>query len=125
MASYTSILDLSCVVLEESWVLGVEARPSSLVIKLDFVITIDHPLYRNPLPTETYPIVRGSLSFEGVETLEWIGQGSPPVVDLDGELVYGNVDLMSVEQDDFVLEGDFGTIRVTARDVQVDYDARG
>lgn len=123
MAGYTTILSLSELVLEESWVLGVEARPSLLVMTVDFVLTVEHPLYRVPLSHETFGTVRGSLTFEGVESLDWTGQGTPPVADLDGETVYGNIDLMSVEGDDFVLEGNFGQIRVNARNVTVDYDA--
>ena len=53
--------DLSHIVLEESWVLDVDATLNCLIAELDLVLTPEHPGYHPPRVGETYCYRRGTL----------------------------------------------------------------
>lgn len=69
MRPYTDIAPLSCILLEESYVLGITATPGEATGRLDLVLTPNHPEYRLPGPGEQYCFRRGLLGFKGVTRL--------------------------------------------------------
>ncbi|MDX2545265.1 hypothetical protein ACOT81_26250 [Streptomyces sp. WI04-05B] len=106
--------DLGAYHLEESYVLGIEARPGLLACELDLALSTDHPLYEPASPGERHCYRRGRLEFSRVVDLHWTGQGTPPAKDATGELDYGAIDSLAVDGNLYTMTGDFGRIAVTA-----------
>jgi hypothetical protein len=86
MRPYVELPGLAEIVLEESYVLGVNAQPGELTLDVEFVLTKDHPAYAPPPPSERDHVRRGTLRLVGVERLLWEGQGARPAIDASGEL---------------------------------------
>ena len=120
MRAYTEILELEHFVLEESWVLDISSTPGGLTIRIDLVLDKDHPELKPAPAGDVYYTRQGVLSFDGVRRLEWIDQGARPSRDASGEVDFGNIDSMLSEDDQYELEGDFGTIRLTASRVHLE-----
>jgi len=121
MRPYTDLAALTAYLLEESWVLDVEARPGTLVLRLELVLLPEHPGYTPPPPTEAYCYRSGVIRFEGVERLSWIqGELMYRSTDLDGSTDYGNIDSFEWALNEFHLEGSFGRIEVQAQNVTVE-----
>lgn len=117
VTAYTSLPQLSEFLLEESYVLGIEARPTSVRFALDLVLTPEHPRYADPVPGEQYCFRRGHIDFVGVRRLLWTAQGAPPARDASGELDYGNIDLFNLTETGYELEGAWGRMELQADDV--------
>lgn len=118
MTAYTSLPQLSGFLLEESYVLDIEARPSFVRFVLDLVLTPEHPQFADPVPGEQYCFRRGHIEFLGVRRLLWTAQGAPPARDASGELDYGNIDLLNASDIGYELEGSWGRIELQAQEVR-------
>ncbi|MFD0782361.1 hypothetical protein ACFQZ8_00240 [Micromonospora azadirachtae] len=119
MTDYSQIEELRLFYLEDSWVLDVVARPGILAVTLDVVLLPQHPDHQPPQPGEAYCYRRGELIFAGVTNLRWTRQGLPPAKDTSGDLDYGGVDLLTLDQGAYRMSGDFGEIVVHAKSVQM------
>ena len=119
MRPYTEIPGLAGLLLEESYVIDIEAHPGRIVFAMDLVLTVDHPEYRDPLPGEQYCYRSGELRFHGVSRATWGGQGQPPAKDSSGEIDYGNIDTFEWDPAGVVLEGGWGRMEVVATVVDV------
>ncbi len=62
---YTELPGLADVYLEDSYVLGIEARPAELRFLLDLVLTPSHEQYRPPLPGEQHCYRKGLADLQG------------------------------------------------------------
>ncbi len=114
MTAYTSHPQLSGFLLEESYVLDIQAGPSSVRFALDLVLTPEHPEYSDPASGEQYCYRRGRIEFLGVRRLRWTAQGAPPARDVSGELDYGNIDFFSYSDSGYELEGSWGRMELQA-----------
>lgn len=121
MPDYSSIPGLENLYLEDSWVLGITARPGVLELDVDLVLREPHPWYEPPKAGEQYCHRRGVVRFDGVSSLRWEGQGSVPAVDLTGEQDYGSVDSLWTTDGSYVVEGDFGRIAVASAPPSVEF----
>ena len=103
--------------LEDSYVLGLdESEPLRLAFSLLLVLTPQHPLYSKPLPMEQHCYRNGTLVFEGVSSLRWTERSFKPLWDASGTVDYGNIDVFKIKpQGQYYLEGDWGSVRITAR----------
>jgi hypothetical protein len=121
MRDYTELPDVEIaeMLLEESYVLHVEATPGQLALSILFALTDKHPAYEPPGPDSYLCYRRGVMVFSGVTRLVWADQGIPPSHDATGELDYGNVDSMTWDDDTYRLEGSVGMLEVVARSVAV------
>jgi hypothetical protein len=124
MTPYEELPGFEVFVLEESWVLDVTARPTSVVFRLELVLTPAHPRYQSPEPGNNLYYVAGQLVFDDVEDLEWTAQGAPPATDATGEIDYGHIDAMTWDSGLYELQGDWGEMRVRARTARVVLDDR-
>jgi hypothetical protein len=122
MRPYIELADLSEFVLEESYVLGVLARPGEVVFEIDFVLTQRHPAYMSPPPSEVECYRKGRLLFTDVEQLLWDDQGAPPATDASGESDYEHIDSFEWDQTRYAMSGDWGRMELTARSVQAQLD---
>ena len=117
--TYHDIMSLSDILLEESYVLDIEAHPSVLEFKIDFALTQDHPDYQPPAGDEMYCYRRGWLRFCGVTRFLWSNQGAPPARDATGEVGFGNIDSLLRHHAGYSLEGDWGQMELIAEGVDV------
>ncbi|QDP94742.1 hypothetical protein FOE78_01355 [Microlunatus elymi] len=119
MADYWDLPGLAEVYFEDSWVLDVIAQPGRVGLDMDIVLRESHPDYRPPAPGEQYCYRRGRLIFAQVRSLSWQDQGAPPATDASGDHDYGSIDEFEVEEGNFTLTGDFGTVRLTSAAPQI------
>jgi hypothetical protein len=118
MRDYTELPALQYFVLEESWVLGITARPGSLEIEIDLTFARDHPELRPPRQGDQIYGRVGLIRFTSVSSLDWSGQGNPPAIDASGERDWGAIDSFTWDAATYELTGDFGRIRVDAASVE-------
>ena len=111
--SYPSLSGFEFLYLEDSWVLGVIAKPQVLQMTVDVVLLEGHPDYAPARPGEQYCYRRGTITFSPVTSLQWSGQ-LPPAPDVSGEPDYGSLDEFNRVDDEYVLEGNFGRLRVVS-----------
>jgi hypothetical protein len=112
MIDYSQFPDLQGVYLEDSYVLSISEFPGQLRFKLDAVLTPEHPAYHDPLPGQQYCYADGSLVFPDATCIEWVKRSANRYVDAAGEEDLGNIDSLTVDGDAFVVEGDWGEVRV-------------
>jgi hypothetical protein len=121
MRPSTELPGLADIYLEDSYVLGVEARPAELRFLVDFVLTPSHEQYRPPPPGDQHCYRKGWLIFKGVTRLLWADQGAPPARDASGELDWGNIDEYEWDESGHHLSGgDWGRIDVVTDAVTVE-----
>lgn len=114
MTDSSTIPGLEGIYLEDSWVVGIVARPGVFEMTADLVLSESHPAYEPPRPGEQYCYRRGVLRFERVSTLTWEGQGAAPAVDASGEEDYGSIDSLAGTDGGYLIEGDFGRVAVSS-----------
>lgn len=119
MRPYTDLPQVADFMLEESYVVAIEATPGGLRLTLDLALRPSHPNFQPPPPDEYLCYRRGDLVFSGVRRLAWTGQGLPPAVDSSGEPDYDQMDVLEWDGTFFVLEGLWGRIEVTAEELAV------
>jgi hypothetical protein len=120
MKAYTELPGFEGLLLEESYVLDIEAHPGVLVLSMDLVLTPEHPQYSEPLPDEQYCYRNGFIRFTGVQRLVWVDQGAPPATDATGEVDYGNIDSFEWDEVGTRLQGSWGQIELRAARSEVE-----
>lgn len=119
MKSYLSIPALSAVVLEESWVLRIEATPGVVTFYAEFVLTPEHPEYAPPTGDEQFSYLVGRLSLRGIRELSWRNQGAPPARDANNEEDLGHIDVFEWSRGRFQVGGDWGQMTVLGETISV------
>lgn len=114
MQDYSSYSTLSGVYLEDSYVLGIGEQPTRVTFSLQAVLTPDNPDYHDPEPGEQYCYSSGNLTFDGVSEIEWISRSFRKYTDADDEEDLGNIDSLTGENGVYLVEGDWGKVRITA-----------
>jgi hypothetical protein len=112
MIDYKSFPGLAGVYLEDSYVLGISESLGQIVFHLDAVLTPEHSAYHSPRPGEQYCYEKGNLVFPDVTRVEWLRRSSSHYTDASGEEDLGNIDILRVDDDAFVAEGDWGAVRI-------------
>ena len=113
MIDYKSVPGLAGVFLEDSYVLAISESSEHVVFHLDLVLTPQHPAYHSPRPGDHYCYSNGSLVFPDVTRVVWLRRNSSHYTDASGEDDLGNIDILTVDGDAFVAEGDWGAVRIT------------
>lgn len=114
MRPYTALAGFEEVVLEESYVLTIEATPGVVTFRMDLSLTPRHSAYVKPSPLDAGCFKLGRIRFIDVHELAWRGQGLAPARDASGELDYGHIDSFSWDGQRFELAGDWGTMVLSA-----------
>ena len=112
MIDYNSFPSLAGVYLEDSYVLGITESSDQLVFHLDAVLTPEHPAYHSPRPGEQYCYDKGNLVFPDVTQVEWLRRSGSHYTDASGEEDLGNIDILTVDGNAFLAEGDWGAVRI-------------
>jgi hypothetical protein len=98
--------------LEDSSVLRISATATEVTFWLDVVLTPKHPLYSPPKPGEQHCYRQARLVFHPPAEVVWEAVRIAPSRDADGEVDFGSIDLFSVEDDWYMLGGDWGRVRI-------------
>jgi len=115
--------DLSAIVLEESWVLEVIPATNGLALRLDAVLTHDHPQYVEPKAGEVACYRMGWLTVGSGEPVDVRISGAAPAIDATGKPDYGHVDSFVQDSEGrWELEGDWGYARVHGPRVTLNLD---
>jgi hypothetical protein len=120
MIDYNSLPGLVGVYVEDSYVLGILESSEQVVFRLDAVLTPAHPAYRPPRPGEHYCYAHGSLVFPDVTDVAWLNRNSGHYVDASGAEDVGNVDNLTSDGGAFVVEGDWGAVRISSSQPRFD-----
>lgn len=112
MIDYTRFPSLAGVYLEDSYVLAISETGGQLTFDLDAVLTPESQAYHPPLPGEHYCYANGRLIFPNVTSIEWVKRYDTHNTDASGQEDLGNVDILTVEEEAFVAEGDWGRVRI-------------
>ena len=112
MIDYNSFPGLAGIFLEDSYVLGITQSSDQLVFRLDAVLTPEHPAYHSARPGEQYCYEKGSLVFPDITRVEWLKRGNDHYTDASGEEDFGNIDVLTLDGNAFVAEGDWGAVRI-------------
>jgi hypothetical protein len=117
--TYETLPGFESVVLEESYVLDVVARPGEVEVPLDLVVLPGHASFSGPADGDRFCYRRATIRFVSVSELSWKQQGRKPAVDSSGELDWGSIDFFGQIEGEWRLDGDWGEIRVKAGSVQL------
>jgi hypothetical protein len=123
VVDYPEIPGLSYLYLEDSYVLDITETPARFVFRLDAVLTPQHPAYQPPPPGQRHCYARGELTFPDVVGIEWVTRTKRRYTDADGEKDLGNIDILRLEESAFIVEGDWGRVRIVA--AQPVFELRG
>mgnify|MGYP001313028877 FL=1 len=105
--------DLAGLVLEKSWVLEVAPSERAMALRLDAVMTEDHPRFRPAERGEQYAYLTGWLTLSSEEPVEVELSGAAPTRDDAGDTDLGQVDRFErIDQESWEAEGDWGRARL-------------
>lgn len=112
MTDYWDVDALSAVYLEDSYVLDIVEEPSELSFRLNIVLTEQHPAYRPPQRGEQHRYADGWLILPGVTRTKWESRSTQRYTDATREEDLGNIDFMQRVDDQWLIGGDWGEVRV-------------
>jgi hypothetical protein len=113
MIDYKPLPGLAGVFLEDSYILGISESPEELTFHLDAALTPEHSAYHSPRPGEHHCYAKGSLVFPDATRVIWLKRNSNHYTDASGEEDLGNIDILRVDGDTFLAEGDWGAVRIS------------
>lgn len=111
---YFELAGFENVYLEDSFVLDISARPGTVTVHLELVLTEQHSDYSPPPLDERYCYRRATICFGGVRRLNWIRGERQPSRDANNEIDFGGVDQFVAEASSYSLTGDFGELVIEA-----------
>jgi len=100
--------------LEDSYVLGIEAKKASVKILLEAVLTEKHPLYSQPLSGERYCYRRMKIKFPKPQSYNLVPQNMSPIPNPDGSIDLGNIDNFFLANGKYHLLGEWGEITLVS-----------
>ena len=106
---------------EDSYVLAIVVEPYSLRVSTDFVLTKQHPLYREPAGGERDCFRRGEIRVDGFHRISWLSSRAKASVDSSGELDFGTLDEFIRVDGILNLSGDWGVIEVDGGDLTISF----
>lgn len=113
---YYELSDLEEVYLEDSYVLNIEETSSLVEFSIEVVLREGHPRYHSPLPGEQYCYEKAKLRFPNPTKVTWSGrEKAHAFADASGKTDYGNIDEFLVEEGNFHLAGDWGSVDIESQ----------
>lgn len=118
---YGDFVGLENVYLEDSYVLDIQIRVSSVLFVILAVLTEEHPEFSPPPPEQQYCYRRAELSFSDAKRIECVLESITAATDVTETVDYGNIDEFYLADGQYHLSGDWGrlAIRSTAPLLQV------
>lgn len=109
---YVRIPTFDGLYLGDSYVLSISTEPQEIAFAMELVLEESHPLYAPPKPGEHHCYRKGTILFTGFTGMRFNPSGAPPLVDPDGTTDLGNIDSFGQIGDSYVLDGEWGSLRV-------------
>lgn len=119
MIPYYELPKFKHLYLEDSFVLDISSTKEQIVFEIEFVLTEAHEQYRKPLEGEHHCYEKGFLKFEACRNVIWHKVGNLHFRDKSNEIDMGNIDSFSFEGENYFLQGDWGEVEITSRNVTV------
>jgi hypothetical protein len=117
--SYEELSGFEHLYLEDSFVLGMVEGDRDLRLSMKLVLTPAHPGYQAP-PKGTQHCYRvGTILFSGIRSKQWLHRTFRPSTDASSQVDYGSIDTFLSDAGVYVLEGDWGEVRIEADTVSV------
>ncbi|MGI8548401.1 MAG: hypothetical protein ACR2M1_13920 [Gemmatimonadaceae bacterium] len=117
---YEQFASFEHVYLEDSYVLNITTTEHSAEFTLDLVLLEGHPLYQRPSAGEQHCFRRALLHFFNAKSVGWIDQSMRPSEDANGEVDYGNIDVMYLEDGEYHVAGEWGELRIVSSPPVID-----
>lgn len=114
--------DLTHLVLEDSYVLGISVEPYRLEFRMDFALAPEHPKYEVPKASEQECYRRGAIRVVDFCKLTWSASNLRPSTDATGEPDFGCLDQMLTKDGQVGFSGDWGNIEVDQGKLTVSFD---
>ncbi|MCA2219118.1 hypothetical protein [Jidongwangia harbinensis] len=123
---HDAFASLANVILEDSWILSVDASLTELTFRVDLVLAPLHPSYRQPATGQTRCYRTGTLVVVSESAVILRLSSLPPAVDAAGEVDYGHIDTFApvggLDNAVWALTGDWGEVLVRKPRVRVQFD---
>ena len=100
--------------LEDSFVLDLMITPLIFSIKLELVLTPEHPLYQKPLPGEAHCYRKAQIIFPNVKSVVWRDKIQTAYRDATGDTDFGTLDGFILTDGIYKIDGDIGNIEVVS-----------
>jgi hypothetical protein len=113
---YTDIPALEHFVLEESYFTRVVEAPGQVLLEGDLVFAKSHPELRPPRDGEWAYFREGAIRFHAVTAFEWTNR-TEPGIEPDGTTSWDGIDHFQQDGPVFIIDGDFGAMRLVAEAV--------
>jgi hypothetical protein len=120
--SYEELSGFEHLSLEDSFVLGMVEGDRDLRLSMELLLTPTHPDYRPPPKGKQHCYRAGTILFCGIRSKQWLHRTFRPSTDASGQVDYGSIDTFLFDTGVYVLEGDWGEVRVEADTVSVRLD---
>ncbi len=107
--------------LSESYILSWFTEDKQVAFRVDFVLSPEHPAYSPPPPTEYACFRLGTLSFNGVGSVDGLPELSKvrAATDASGEFDYGHVESLSFYSGIYEVGFEFGIAKIEAESISV------
>ncbi len=120
--SYEGLPGFEHVHLEDSFVLGMVEGDRDLRLSMELVLTPAHPEYRPPPKDRRHCYRAGTILFAGIRSKQWLHRTFRPSTDASGQVDYGNIDTFVFDTGIYLLEGEWGEVRIEADTVSLHLD---
>ncbi len=107
--------------LEDSFVLEITEKSNEIKFLMELVLAQTHPMYSKPKPNEIYCYKKAELLFPNAKEINWIEKTLMPSKDATGEIDYGNIDELYLENGIYCIWGDFGHLELKSSEPQIKY----
>jgi hypothetical protein len=119
---YEAFPDLAGVYLEDSWVLEVAPTAEGVSLRLEAVLTPEHPRYHPPALNKQYCYRTGWLTLTS-DAIDVRLSGRQPYRDPDGSQDFGNIDSFDTSADGaWEMYGDWGSVKISQPRVTLNLD---
>ena len=110
---YEQLPGLEHIYLEDSYLLACIERGNEIVFSLDLVLIPGHEAYTPAKPNEFHCYRYGKLIFKNPTAITWVNKDFSHVsTDASGEIDYGAIDTMTLNDGSYRLIGSWGEVLI-------------
>jgi len=121
--NYTELEIFKGIDLTDSFVLYWELKNNCLSFDLEASVWPESRYYSKPKKGEFTCYKKVRLDFLNLESIHGLKEMEQvkPSTDASGETDYGNIDALTIEDDDYFLEGDFGEVTIKGGEIRFEF----
>ena len=121
--NYTELEFFQGIDLTDSFVLFWEFKDRCLSFDLEASVWPESRYYSKPKKDEFTCYKKVRLEFLNIETIQGLKEMNQvtPSTDQSGEIDYGNIDSLIIEEGGFFLEGDFGEVNIRGGKINFEF----